>query len=419
MRLLPALLLLAGTLAAAQSIVPRTIVFEGAPQFPQADLLKLSGLAPGTKLTQPEIEAAMNRLADSGLFTGVNFKTSNDTLTFTLEPSAHAQTQRVAYTNFVWYTPEQLNAEVHTRVPLFTGNVPADGNVAEAVKVALVAILKEEQGLTATVEAQAVSGGRLDYTITTPRVVVGELHIQNVDFDSDPGLANVRNGIGNSEFIDGITQKSVTGNLASALEELGYLDQSIGPITLANPRLSGDRRRVIVNLNGTATPGPLYKVATITFPKPIGNVTTTDFRSDFAVKPGGPPAPSLVANTTAGVRHAYERHGYLNAAVSVETRKNTADHTVSYTWSVAPDQLYRMRALVFPASINVQQKSILTQSWQLHPGDVYDEQIAESSLNTRPAREVCPNSEVKMDLVPDKATHEVDINLSCGRPIGK
>ena len=412
MKFLLALLFLTTTLH-AQSMVARAILFTGAPQYPPAELLKLSGLTPGARLTQPEIEAAMNKLDASGLFAGIEFKTSADTLTFVLEPRAKTQNVHVTYGNFVWYTQDQLNAEVHSRIPFFTGTVPADGDLATDVQHALEAIVKQQHNVDATVTSRPIAGGRLDYTITSPKIVVGDIKLTNVDYASDPLLKNVRAGISGSEFLDGISNKQVQLNTAAALQEIGYLDEEVGPVTLAEP-VSG-KDQIVVDMIGTAEPGALYKVTTVTFPRPEGTITAKDFESEHAVKPGGRPSPSLVRNTTFGVENAYQRHGFLDAKASVAQQKDNTAHTLALTYSVVPGEVYHFRSLVFGGTMTAQQQSLLTQNWKLPKGAVYEGATAEASINAKSVALVCGGPQVLLNLVPDKATHEVDVNLTCSR----
>ena len=59
-------------MARAQKYVPKKIVFSGTTAS-QAELLAVSGLKPGDTLGQAEIQAAAQKLIDTGLFTDVRF----------------------------------------------------------------------------------------------------------------------------------------------------------------------------------------------------------------------------------------------------------------------------------------------------------------------------------------------------------
>ncbi len=45
----------------------------------------------------------------------------------------------------------------------------------------------------------------------------------------------MRKALVGAEYLEGITQKAVDGNISYALKELGFLDETLGPITHADP----------------------------------------------------------------------------------------------------------------------------------------------------------------------------------------
>jgi outer membrane protein assembly factor BamA len=399
----------APVVASAQSMVAKTITFTGAPQS-QADLLTLSGLTPGKTLTKDDIDAAANRLDASGLFSSVQWSANAGVLTFTLESSARAQMQQVRYANFVWYTQSELNAAVQAKLPLFTGSVPANGELKDQVAQTLVAILKQ-RGIDATVDSVGISGGKFEYKITSPKVVVTDLQIENIRWDSDPTLTSVRQAMVDVDYLEGITQQGVHENTAYALKELGFLDATVGPIAHSEPKVEANRIAVV--MTGAATPGARYKIARVTLPTPIGTVTASELESgDQQIKLGGLPSPSLVQNTTARMAAVFQRHGFLDAKSSVDTLQDNTAHTVSYTFAVAPGEVYRMRDLLFAADLNPDQKAQLSQAWKLPKGAVYESDPVNRTLLVT-LKTLCAGHAPTRKLVSDPATHQVDITLSC------
>jgi len=396
------------TLCFAQTMVAKTITFTGAPQS-QAELLTLSGLKPGATLTKDDIDAAANRLDASGLFSSVQYSTAPGILTFTLEPSAKAQMERVRYQNFVWYTQKELNDAVHARLPLFTGSVPGNGPLKDQVAQTLVAILKE-RGIDATVDSEGVAGGQFEYRIVSPPIVVSDLQIENIRWDSDPVLDSVRHALINVEYLEGLSQTGVHENLSYALKELGFLDETVGPIAHGEPKLEAGRIGVV--MTGAATPGSRYKVAHVTLPALVGTVTAGDLESEHQVKPGGLPSPSLVRNTVARMAFVFQGHGFLDAKSSVDSSQDSAAHTMSYTFTVAPGLVYHMRDLLFAADLNADQKAQLTQAWNLPKGAVYEREPVERTLLLS-LKTLCAGHPASEKLIPDQATHQVDVSLSC------
>lgn len=412
------LLALLFTIAAAapaprcQTIAPTTITFTGAPTLPEPDLLALSGLHPGQSLTQPDIEAAMNRMADTGLFSDIRFKTEGPTvLHFELVPQEKSHMRRIAFTNLPWYTGPELLAALHTQLPLFTGMVPVEGDLSRRVATALEAILKQRQSLTATVKSIGSPGGTLNYSIANPPVMVGKLLIQDARFESAPSLIDVESRFADVPYTTGTSEDALRSNLADAYLNLGYLDQQVDPITHAVPRLAPTR--ILVDLTGAAHPGERYKITQLELPKPLGAVTQAELDKSVALKVGEPTSAILVKSAEVRLDFVFENHGYLDAATVVESAKDSAAHTIAYKFVTTPGTVYKMRSLVFAAAMSSQQQSILTQAWKLPRGTTYDGNIAASSYHQPATLLVCGGPLVLATLVPDKATHEVDVNLSC------
>lgn len=405
--LLAAVLVASSIASSAQTMVAKTILFSGAPQS-QAELLSLSGLTSGATLTKDDIDAAANRLDASGLFSSVQWNSAAGVLTFALEPSAKAQMQQVRYANFVWFTQAELNDAVHAKLPLFTGSVPANGELKDQVAQALVAILKQ-RGIDATVDSQGISGGKFEYRIVSPPVDVTELRIENIHWDSDPVLESVRHAQVGAEYLEGISQQGVHENLSYALKELGFLDESVGPIGHAEPKIEPTSIGVV--MTGAAVPGSRYKVARVTLPALVGTVTASDLESEHQVKPGGLPSPSLVQNTVARMAFVFQGHGFLDAKSSVDPSKDSAAHTMSYTFAVAPGEVYHMRDVLFAPDLTAEQKAQLTQAWELRKGAVYERVAAERPQLT--LKTLCAGHPASEKLMPDPATHQVDVSLSC------
>ena len=133
--------------ARAQKFVPKKITFSGTTAN-QAELLAVSGLKPGDTLRQAEIQAAAQKLIDTGLFTDVRFAFDGVELNYSLKPVTNMEP--VSYANFPWWDDGALNAAVAAKVPLFHGSVPPESGMQQQVATALTALLAEK-GVEATV----------------------------------------------------------------------------------------------------------------------------------------------------------------------------------------------------------------------------------------------------------------------------
>jgi outer membrane protein assembly factor BamA len=176
--LVPLLVLAALAVSApAQKYIPKKIVFSGTTAS-QAELLAVSGLKPGDSLGQTEIQAAAQKLIDTGLFTDVHFAFDGAELTYILKPASGMEP--VTYANFPWWDEKALNAAVAVKVPLFHGSVPPESGMQQQVAAALTALLAEK-GVQATVSAlpakdEAMREAGVQFHIDTPAVEIGSVN---------------------------------------------------------------------------------------------------------------------------------------------------------------------------------------------------------------------------------------------------
>jgi hypothetical protein len=128
----------------AQTYRPKEIRIEGADSMDKAELLQTAGFRVGVPITKEEIEAGLQRLGDTGMFTGIGYTVGPAALVVKLTPSAYAQLMPVRYINFVWWKPGELTPLIQARVPLYTGKLPQSGSLMNQVEVVLVALLREK-----------------------------------------------------------------------------------------------------------------------------------------------------------------------------------------------------------------------------------------------------------------------------------
>jgi hypothetical protein len=82
----------------AQKYVPHSIMFSGYAGASQAELLAATGLVPGVAIGQPEIQAAAQKLDNTGLFSDIRFSFNGVELHYALKPGERGvalQSQRI------------------------------------------------------------------------------------------------------------------------------------------------------------------------------------------------------------------------------------------------------------------------------------------------------------------------------------
>ena len=201
----------------------------------QTEINRLVNLKPGTPITREQIEAAMQRLADSGLFADLSYKVDSNALVFVLEPIAGAQAQSVRFANFVWWRPGELEPLVEARVPLFRGKLPLTGQLTAQVETALSALLAEKGVPNARVEAmQSTLGGiGVALTITQPPITLGDVRLTGIAPDTVDQINLIASRLAASEFDSAETPNTIVNNTLDTHRNAGYLDATVDPPVFA------------------------------------------------------------------------------------------------------------------------------------------------------------------------------------------
>ncbi|MGA2572071.1 MAG: hypothetical protein ABSF23_16300 [Terracidiphilus sp.] len=140
---------------AQRKVPPKTIRFQGTPQFAQEELLAAAGLKLDARLNANELKAHAKQLDDTGFFAVVKFSNDSKGLLFSLTPPN--QLYPIHLDNLPLKPGKDLDDKLHARFPLYHGLVPANGSTLEGIRQALEEMLAA-QGVKASVKAALTSG---------------------------------------------------------------------------------------------------------------------------------------------------------------------------------------------------------------------------------------------------------------------
>jgi len=372
-------LLLSGALlvssAVAQKSTAEAITFSGTT-ISQRDLLAVTGLRPGVALGQPDVQAAAQKLADTGMFSGVQFSFDGVNLKYILKPAEGLEP--VAYTNFPWWDEKTLTAAVAAKVPLFHGEVPPESAMQQHVAAALTELLAEK-GVTATVSdapATTLRGEKeIEYRIDAPPVEIGSVHLSDVSAAwAEPVLAVQKAEVG--QDFDPATESTLATALRTMYHRQGYLEMTMTHYEHGEPQVLDGK--ILVPVNATVVEGPQYRVRTMAF---AGDavITPEQFSKMAQLHMSDVANEDLVHGTMAEMTQAYKSHGYLRVKVDATPRLDAATRTVDYAFSVVPGPVFTMGTLGLANASDVQRAEVM-KVWPLREGDVYDEGLVEQFL---------------------------------------
>lgn len=363
--------------APAQKYIPKKIVFSGTTAS-QAELLAVSGLKPGDSLGQAEIQAAAQKLIDTGLFTDVHFAFDGAELTYILKPASGMEA--VKYANFPWWDEKALNAAVAGKVPLFHGSVPPESGMQQQVAAALTALLAEK-GVQATVSAlpakdEAMRDAGVQFHIDTPPVEIGSVSFAGASGGWAEPLAAIEKAAVGQDF-DPATEATLATALRAIYHRQGYLDVAMTGFAHGEPQVADGK--VMVPVNATIVEGGQYRLAGLHL---TGDVLMTpeEFTKAAKIHPGDIANEDLLRGTLAMVATPYKAHGYLRAKIAANPSMDAATHTVDYAITIEPGPVFHMGELSL-VNLNDQQKAQVLQYWPLRTGDVYDAVLVPQFLN--------------------------------------
>ena len=212
----------------AQTYSPKTIRIDAPPGTDTAEPLRIAALPANSPLTKQQIEEALGRLADTGLFSDINYTVNDTALVIKLTPAASSQSLPVHYGNFVWWQPGELEPLVEARLPIFKGRLPAAGTLTDQVEAVLVDLL-HQKSIDAKVTATLLQGGpsgiaATGLTLSRPQVVIGEIHLQNGISALDAQTSKFADGLRGEDFDTGETYSSIHLSVTDIYQNGGYLD---------------------------------------------------------------------------------------------------------------------------------------------------------------------------------------------------
>jgi outer membrane protein assembly factor BamA len=386
------------------------IVFQGAPQYSQEELLAAAGLTPNTRPSAAEVRARAKQLNDTGMFAVVKFTSNSKGLVFTLTPAA--QLFPVHLDNLPLKPGKELDAKLHARFPLYHGLVPANGSMLEGIRQALEEMLAAE-GVKASVKAAPTSGlgpkkiTAMNFTIASPAVRIGQIQLAGVS----AAMQAKADGLASGQTGNAFDTENTSVGLQHAFENL-YQDQGYAAVqvevTEVDPPVVSDQA-IDIPFKIAIREGGIYKLGTIDYPADA-TVPRAEVQKVLSKYPAGSGRPLdlyLLA-----VRDAYHARGYMDCSVSTRPAFNESAHIVNYSVVIDAGPPYQMGEVEFdgaPQAMALKLKS----AWKLAPGGAFDESYVSgfAALAQKKDKALAKWMQTVIttyDVKPDAAKHQVN-----------
>jgi outer membrane protein insertion porin family len=357
-----------------QSIKLDKIEFKGLERVKETEALEKSGLATGQTVDIDTVEAAANRLLESGLFINLSYKLkgTTDKSVLTFEVIERKWTMPVAFDNFVWFSDEELTAAIRQKLPAFDGTAPESGGVTEQIKQALADLLKERQ-IEGSVE-YTLNESPLDkkvshlFSVKGPGLRVCKIAYAGARAVPEEQLVTKSGGIFDNDYSRAYVGGFVESNLLPLYHERGYLRASFSPPKVA-AEASPECKGVAVSMS--VDEGSIYVWDKAVW-EGIEGLTAQELDLALGMKNREVANVIKIAKGLAGVRRAYGRKGYITARVRPETEFDDTARSVLYRFRVTEGPQYHMGDLTITGLDEVATNN-LRGRWRLLHKEVYDD----------------------------------------------
>jgi outer membrane protein insertion porin family len=412
--LLTLCLLPSSTRLSAQAVIlPKNITFTGVPAYSQAELLAFTGLKPGATSSAAEVQAAAQKLSDTGLFTDVHFQSEPQGLVYALKSMAADNLLPARFPNLVWWTNEELAAALKTRVPLYRGSIPISGNLQDNVSAALTAMLVEKgvHAKIAIMPSGAAPGATptaLSFLIESPEVRVHSVTFTSASPAMQAKLERISKDAAGQSFDQYETDSFISSRVTEVYRNDGYLEAAIQAIARSAPQVTPEA----INLDLTATirEGEPYRISSVNWPG-SDVIRAGDFNKESKLHPEDLASQLTLKQSLAILARAYYSKGYQDAKIQAPATLDTATHHVAYTIRVVPGDQYRIKSIT-AVGLTDQQRKDFNSAWHMNPGDFYDVTYLNTFLIKNTAIQSLRGYSANYKALSDPDTHLVDLTIT-------
>jgi outer membrane protein insertion porin family len=386
------------------------VIVTGSDHYKSEDVMGATGLQIGQTVNDAELKDATRILGDSGAFDDIAY-------TFEYSPQGTKVEWRlkdapnfvpVRFENFVWFSDQALDDAVHSIVPLFHGELPARGRMADQVTEALQALLAQKAVPGSVDLSRVPEDGPIEalvYSVSGVHIEVRNVEFSGAGPEELPLLKDAAEKLQGGEYLRSALRAQLEKAVLPVYLEHGYLKASFsGPEAKI---VESHADEILVDATFGVTPGQQYKMTELAL-KGNRAVPAETLRKLVSISPDQPVNGVEIEKDVTAIKNFYGKHGFVAATVKSGPEIDDAKGTVRYVLTINEGDLYKMGELEIHG-LDDHTTSRLQNQWTLRPGDVYDSSYSQRFL-AQVYKEI-GDWRVRVDETPSQQDHTVDVTL--------
>jgi outer membrane protein insertion porin family len=352
-----------------------SIKVKGSKRYTPAQVIAASGLQLGQTVNDEDLKGVSQHLGESGAFSDVaySFQFTAEGIKVDLQVTDSNPFVPVRFENFVWFSDQELLQKLSAREPLFQGELPVGGNLADQVSEALqgLAIERKLSGRVDYLRAgtQDSPTEAFEFSITSQPIVVRKIDFTGAGPAELPTLQIAARRLTGRDYSRSELVLQAAKEFLPVFLQHGYLKATVGD---PQPKVVEETvDETAVDVTFAVAPGLQYKVSTIQLSGYSNVFPVEKLRELIRLKPGQTADAVQTVQDVDALKRLYGSRGYMGVEIRTMPEMNDADSTVKYIFQFEEGSIYKMGDLEV-RGLDSKASERIGVAWKLQAGQTYD-----------------------------------------------